>query len=45
MITAIAALILSLIMAYGKRLQNSFLMNGSVRIAALGYVKPEGAIR
>ena len=44
-ITAIAALILSLIMAYGKRLQNSFLMNGSVRIAALGSVKPEGAIR
>ncbi|MDJ0597417.1 MAG: iron ABC transporter permease [Crocosphaera sp.] len=43
-ITAIAALILSLIMAYGKRLQDNFLMNASVRIAALGYAIPGSVI-
>ncbi|MEL4896697.1 ABC transporter permease [Crocosphaera sp. Alani8] len=44
LITAIAALILSLIMAYGKRVQNSFWINGSVRIAALGYAIPGSVI-
>ncbi len=43
-ITAIAALGLSLIMAYGKRLQNNFFMNASVRIAALGYAIPGSVI-
>ncbi|MDJ0662770.1 MAG: iron ABC transporter permease [Crocosphaera sp.] len=43
-ITAIAALVLSLIMAYGKRLQDNFFMNASVRIAALGYAIPGSVI-
>ncbi len=43
-ITAIAALILSLIMAYGKRLKDGFFMNSSVRIAALGYAIPGSVI-
>ncbi len=43
-VTAIAALILSLIMAYGKRLQDNFFMNGSVRLAALGYAIPGSVI-
>ncbi|MGK7940794.1 MAG: ABC transporter permease [Crocosphaera sp.] len=43
-VTAIAALILSLIMAYGKRLQDNFWMNGSIRIAALGYAIPGSVI-
>ncbi len=43
-VTAIAALILSLIMAYGKRLQDNFFMNASVRIAALGYAIPGSVI-
>ncbi|MGK7957069.1 MAG: ABC transporter permease, partial [Crocosphaera sp.] len=43
-VTAIAALILSLIMAYGKRLQDNFFMSGSVRISALGYAIPGSVI-
>ncbi len=43
-ISAIAALILALIMAYGKRLQDNFFMNASIRIAALGYAIPGSVI-
>ncbi|MGB5772484.1 MAG: iron ABC transporter permease, partial [Crocosphaera sp.] len=43
-ISAISALILALIMAYGKRLQDNFFMNASIRIAALGYAIPGSVI-
>ncbi len=42
--TAIAALVISLIMAYGKRLQDNFWMSASIRIAALGYAIPGSVI-
>ncbi len=43
-LTAIAALLFSLIMAYGQRLQASRLMGGAVRLAAIGYAIPGSAI-
>ncbi|MEM8827937.1 MAG: iron ABC transporter permease [Cyanobacteria bacterium P01_G01_bin.19] len=43
-ITAIAAMIISLLMAYGKRLQSSWLMETAVRIAAMGYAIPGSVI-
>ena len=42
--TAIAATIVSLIMAYGQRLQPNLLMRTSVRIAAMGYAIPGSVI-
>ncbi|MEA5508774.1 iron ABC transporter permease [Crocosphaera sp. UHCC 0190] len=43
-ITAIAGLLLALIMAYGQRLQNNLFMKISIRIAALGYAIPGSVI-
>ena len=43
-ITAIAAMIISLLMAYGQRLQPGWLMKTSVRIAAMGYAIPGSVI-
>ena len=42
--TAIVATIVSLIMAYGQRLQPNLLMRTSVRIAAMGYAIPGSVI-
>ena len=42
--TAIVATIVSLIMAYGQRLQSNLLMRTSVRIAAMGYAIPGSVI-
>ena len=43
-ITAIAAMIISLIMAYGQRLEPNWLMKTAVRIAAMGYAIPGSVI-
>ncbi|ACK66670.1 binding-protein-dependent transport systems inner membrane component [Rippkaea orientalis PCC 8801] len=43
-LTAIAALILALIMAYGHRLQSSPMMGLGVRLAAIGYAIPGSVI-
>lgn len=42
--TAIAAMLISLLMAYGQRLQPSWLMKTAVRIAAMGYAIPGSVI-
>ncbi len=43
-LTAIAALLLALVIAYGQRLQPNFTMRLGVRIAALGYAIPGSVI-
>lgn len=43
-ITAIAAMIIALLMAYGKRLEPNWLMKTAVRIAAMGYAIPGSVI-
>ncbi len=43
-ITAIAAMAISLFMAYGQRLQPNWLMKTAVRIAAMGYAIPGSVI-
>jgi iron(III) transport system permease protein len=43
-ITAIAAMIISILMAYGQRLEPNWLMKTSVRIAAMGYAIPGSVI-
>ena len=43
-ITAIAAMTISLFMAYGQRLESSWLMKTAVRIAAMGYAIPGSVI-
>ena len=43
-VTAIAAMIIALLMAYGKRLEPNWLMKGAVRIAAMGYAIPGSVI-
>ena len=43
-VTAIAAMIISLIMAYGQRLEPNWLMKTAVRIAAMGYAIPGSVI-
>ena len=43
-ITAIAAMIISLLMAYGQRLEPNWLMKTAVRIAAMGYAIPGSVI-
>ena len=43
-ITAIAAMIISLVMAYGQRLEPNWLMKAAVRIAAMGYAIPGSVI-
>lgn len=43
-ITAIAAMIISLFMAYGQRLEPNWLMKTAVRIAAMGYAIPGSVI-
>nr|WP_233219772.1 iron ABC transporter permease [Pleurocapsa sp. CCALA 161] len=43
-ITAIAALLISVIMAYGERLEPNWLMKTAVRIAAMGYAIPGSVI-
>ena len=43
-ITAIAAMAISLFMAYGQRLQSNWLMKTAVRIAAMGYAIPGSVI-
>ena len=43
-ITAIAAMSISLFMAYGKRLEPNWLMKTAVRIAAMGYAIPGSVI-
>ncbi|MEA5535555.1 iron ABC transporter permease [Crocosphaera sp. XPORK-15E] len=43
-ISAIAALLFALIMAYGQRLKNNLFMKISIRIAALGYAIPGSVI-
>ena len=42
--TAIIAVIISLIMAYGQRLQPNLMMRSAVRIAAMGYAIPGSVI-
>ncbi|VEP18414.1 ABC-type Fe3+ transport system, permease component [Hyella patelloides LEGE 07179] len=42
--TAIIAMIISLVMAYGQRLQPNWAMRSSVRIAAMGYAIPGSVI-
>ena len=42
--TAIIAMLISLIMAYGQRLQPNWLMRSAVRIAAMGYAIPGSVI-
>ncbi len=44
MITAIAAMIISLFMAYGKRLKSNWSMKTAVRISAMGYAIPGSVI-
>jgi len=39
-ITALVAVVLALLLAYGKRLQGNFLSNTGVRIASMGYAVP-----
>jgi iron(III) transport system permease protein len=39
-ITALVAVMLALLLAYGKRLQGNFLSNTGVRIASMGYAVP-----
>ena len=43
-ITAIAAMLISLFMAYGQRLEPNWLMKTAVRIAAMGYAIPGSVI-
>jgi iron(III) transport system permease protein len=43
-ITAIAAMLISLFMAYGQRLQPNWLMKTAIRIAAMGYAIPGSVI-
>ena len=43
-ITAIAAMIIALVMAYGQRLKPNWLMKTAVRIAAMGYAIPGSVI-
>ena len=43
-VTAIAAMTISLFMAYGQRLESSFMMKTAVRIAAMGYAIPGSVI-
>ena len=43
-ITAIAAMIISLLMAYGQRLESNWFMKTAVRIAAMGYAIPGSVI-
>jgi iron(III) transport system permease protein len=43
-VTAIAAMIVSLLMAYGQRLESNWLMKTAVRIAAMGYAIPGSVI-
>jgi len=43
-ITAVIAMIISLVMAYGQRLEPSWLMKTAVRIAAMGYAIPGSVI-
>ena len=43
-ITAIAAMLISLVMAYGQRLEPNWLMKTAVRIAAMGYAVPGSVI-
>ncbi|MEL6578536.1 MAG: iron ABC transporter permease [Cyanobacteria bacterium J06621_12] len=43
-ITAIAAVIISLLMAYGRRLEPNWLMKTAVRIASMGYAIPGSVI-
>ncbi|MEN9521311.1 MAG: hypothetical protein RLZZ381_3899 [Cyanobacteriota bacterium] len=43
-ITAIAAMIISLFMAYGQRLEPNWLMKTAVRISAMGYAIPGSVI-
>ncbi|NEO25617.1 MAG: iron ABC transporter permease [Kamptonema sp. SIO4C4] len=43
-LTAAIALLIALIMAYGQRLQGNWLMNSSIRIAAMGYAVPGSVI-
>ncbi|MEO1802033.1 MAG: iron ABC transporter permease [Cyanobacteria bacterium J06629_2] len=43
-ITAIAAVIISLLMAYGRRLKPNWLMKTAVRIASMGYAIPGSVI-
>ena len=43
-ITAIAAMLISLVMAYGQRLEPNWLMKTAVRIAAMGYAIPGSVI-
>lgn len=43
-LTAIIGVVLALVMAYGRRLQPSILMNGAVRTAAIGYAFPGAVI-
>ena len=44
LITAIAAMIIALLMAYGKRLEPNWLMKTAVRISAMGYAIPGSVI-
>ena len=44
LITAIAAMFISLLMAYGQRLEPNLLMKTAVRIAAMGYAIPGSVI-
>jgi iron(III) transport system permease protein len=43
-ITAIAAMVISLLMAYGQRLEPNWLMKTAVRISAMGYAIPGSVI-
>ena len=43
-LTAIAAMLISLVMAYGQRLEPNWLMKTAVRIAAMGYAIPGSVI-
>ena len=43
-ITAIAAMVIALIMAYGQRLEANWLMKTAVRVAAMGYAIPGSVI-
>ncbi len=44
MITAIAAMVISLLLAYGQRLEPNWLMKMAVRISAMGYAIPGSVI-
>lgn len=43
-VTAVIAMVVSLLMAYGQRLQPSWLMKTAIRIAAMGYAIPGSVI-